>query len=170
MGTFDRLRALWARAPAPPQPDMGATALLRERRRQPRPPVQPGLRALVVDDSPTVVAVLRKMLRQNHYQVSDAGDAERGLELARAEPPDLVFLDIVLPGMSGFEALRQLRREPATAAVPVIMISGNAQATEQFYVQRIGADDFLRKPFSRAEVFASVERLLDGAGLPRRVA
>ena len=173
MGTLERLKALWARAPADPAattPAPASMSVLRERRRQPRPLAQAGLRALVVDDSPTIVAVLRKMLRQNHYEVIDAQDAEAGLALARAQRPDIVFLDIVLPGMSGFEALRHLRREAATAGVPVIMISGNAQATEQFYVQRIGADDFLRKPFSRAEVFAAVERLLDRAGVPQRVA
>ena len=82
--------------------------------------------------------------------------------------PDLIFRDIVLPGMDGFAALRTLRREPATKPVPIIMISGNVQATEQFYVQRIGADDFMKKPFSRAEVFARIERLLDEEGVPRR--
>ena len=175
MTTLDRLRALWGRTPAAPAASVqtGSQALQvpgRERRRQPRPQVPGGLRALVVDDSPTIVAVLRKMLRQNHYEVLEAGDGEKGLAIARAQPPDLVFLDIVLPGMSGFEVLRQLRREAQTGEVPVIMISGNAQATEQFYVQRIGADDFLRKPFSRTEVFASIERLVGAGGVPRRLA
>lgn len=172
MSTFDRFRFLWTRSPSPSVAEEIAPArplVARERRRQPRPAQSTGLRALVVDDSPTIVAVLRKMLRQNGYEVSDAGDAEQGVALAAAQRPDIVFLDIVLPGMSGFEALRHLRREAATSDVPVIMISGNAQATEQFYVQRIGADDFLRKPFSRAEVFASIERLLDAGGVPRRL-
>lgn len=174
VSTFDRLRSLWGRSPGEPTvvPVAGAVGEsrtpLRERRRQPRPQLAGGLRALIVDDSPTIVAVLRKMLRQNGYEVFDAGDGEQGIATARAVRPDLVLLDIVLPGISGFEALRQLRRDPATAAVPVIMISGNAQATEQFYVQRIGADDFLRKPFSRAEVFGSIERLLGSAGVPQR--
>ncbi len=95
-------------------------------------------------------------------------DAASGLQIAVSECPDLIFLDIVLPGMSGFEALRQLRREPATRAIPIIMMSGNEQATEQFYVQKIGADDFMKKPFSRPEVFARIERLLDDSLLPRR--
>ena len=99
----------------------------------------------------------------------EAGDAERGIELARSEQPDLIFLDIVLPGMNGFAALRALRRDPDTRDIPIIMISGNEQATEEFYVHRIGADDFMKKPFSRAEVFARIERLLDGEGVPRRV-
>ncbi|MBP6438308.1 MAG: response regulator [Thermomonas sp.] len=122
---------------------------------------------LVIDDSPTIVALLKRMLQQNHLQVLEAGDAETGIEVARREVPDLIFLDIVLPGMDGFSALRTLRRDPATRDVPIIMISGNAQATEQFYVQRIGADDFMKKPFSRAEVFNRIEALLDADGIPR---
>jgi CheY-like chemotaxis protein len=139
-----------------------------ERREKPRVTVRPGMRVLIVDDSTTVVTVLRKMLQQNGFQTYEAYNAEDALELARDLVPDLIFLDIVLPGMDGFAALRTLRREPATKPVPIIMISGNVQATEQFYVQRIGADDFMKKPFSRAEVFARIERLLDEEGVPRR--
>jgi twitching motility two-component system response regulator PilH len=141
-----------------------------ERREKPRLNVRPGTRVLIVDDSTTIVAVLRKMLQQNGLQTLEAYTAEEALELARDLVPDLIFLDIVLPGMDGFAALRALRREPATKLVPIIMISGNALATEQFYVQRIGADDFMKKPFSRPEVFARIERLLDDEGVPRRVA
>ncbi len=141
-----------------------------ERREKPRLSVRPGTRVLIVDDSTTVVAVLRKMLQQNGLQTLEAYTAEEALELARDLVPDLIFLDIVLPGMDGFAALRALRREPGTKQVPIIMISGNALATEQFYVQRIGADDFMKKPFSRPEVFARIERLLDEEGVPRRVA
>ena len=117
-----------------------------DRREKPRVNAREGTRVLIVDDSPTIVAMLRKLLRQNGYDTLEAGDAEKGLELARSEKPDLIFLDIVLPGMNGFAALRQLRRDPITIRTPVIMISGNEQATEQFYAQRIGADDFMKKP------------------------
>ncbi|RZA22117.1 MAG: response regulator [Lysobacteraceae bacterium] len=110
---------------------------------------------------------MKRMLQQNQYQVLEAFDAETGIEAARREVPDLIFLDIVLPGMDGFSALRTLRRDPVTKDVPIIMISGNAQATEQFYVQRIGADDFMKKPFSRAEVFDRIEALLDDDCIPR---
>ncbi|HEX4854529.1 MAG TPA: response regulator [Arenimonas sp.] len=140
-----------------------------ERRGKPRMNARPGTRMLVVDDSPTIVALLGRMLRQNDYTVLEAGDAEAGLEIARTQAPELIFLDIVLPGMDGFAALRQLRRDPATRDIPVIMISGNEQATEQFYVHRIGADDFMKKPFARAEVFARIERLLDAHSVPRRL-
>ena len=138
-----------------------------ERRGRNRRNARAGSRMLVIDDSPTIVALLKRMLQQNQYEVLEAFDAESGIEIARREVPDLIFLDIVLPGMDGFNALRTLRRDPATRDVPIIMISGNAQATEQFYVQRIGADDFMKKPFSRAEVFNRVEALLDEDGIPR---
>jgi twitching motility two-component system response regulator PilH len=138
----------------------GATESFIERRRQPRKPTPQGVQALLIDDSTTVLAVLGKMLRQNGYLVSTALDAESGLQKARDDRPDVVFLDIVLPGMNGFAALRTLKRDPATRDIPVVMMSGNMQATEQFYAQRIGADDFLKKPFPRAELFAKLERLL----------
>jgi twitching motility two-component system response regulator PilH len=141
-----------------------------DRRLKQRRNARAGTRVLLVDDSPTIVALLRKLLRQNGYETLEAGDAETGIELARSEQPDLIFLDIVLPGMNGFAALRALRRDPLTKAIPIIMISGNVAATEQFYVQRIGADDFMKKPFSRAEVFSRIEVLLDVASVPRRAA
>jgi twitching motility two-component system response regulator PilH len=140
-----------------------------ERRANERPATRPGLRMLLIDDSSTILALLGRMLRQNGFEIADAEDAEAGLTLAFATPPDLIFLDIVLPGMNGFAALRALRRDERTRHVPIIMISGNEQATEEFYLYRIGADDFMKKPFSRAEVFARIERLLDAEGVPRRI-
>lgn len=139
-----------------------------ERRVCARRNARAGTRVLLIDDSATIVALLRKLLRQNGYETIEAGDAETGIELARTERPDLIFLDIVLPGMNGFSALRTLRRDPLTCAIPIVMISGNVAATEQFYVQRIGADDFMKKPFSRSEVFSRIEPLLDADAVPRR--
>ena len=148
-------------APLPPEHDGP------ERRVHHRRSARPGTRVLIIDDSPTIVALLKRMLLQNQYDVLEAFDAESGIEIARREVPGLIFLDIVLPGMDGFNALRTLRRDPITKDVPIIMISGNAQATEQFYVQRIGADDFMKKPFSRIEVFDRIEALLDENDIPR---
>lgn len=139
-----------------------------QRRGKPRLNARGGMRVLIVDDSSTIVAILRRMLQQNGYHVLEAEDAEKGVDIALAEKPDLIFLDIVLPGMSGFAALRKLRRESITRQIPIIMMSGNEQATEEFYAQRIGADDFMKKPFSRAEVFARIEGLLDDSLLPKR--
>ncbi len=127
-----------------------------------------GLRILVVDDSPTVTTVLSRMLQLAGYETLTAPDGPTALDIAEREQPDLVFLDIVLPGMSGFAVLRALRRKPETQATPVIMISGNLKATEEFYGQRIGADDFIKKPFGRSEVFSRIQRLVEAGRLPAR--
>lgn len=127
-----------------------------------------GTKVLIIDDSPTIIAALRKILRSAGYVVFEATSAEQGIEMARAERPELIFLDIVLPGMNGFAALRTMRRHPLTQDIPVIMISGNEQAAEQYYANRIGADDFMKKPFSRFEVFARIEPLLDSDLIPHR--
>ena len=129
-----------------------------------------GTRMLVVDDSPTICAVLGRMLEQDGYAVQKVADGERALELARAELPELIFLDIVLPGINGFAVLRALRHDPRTAHIPIVMISGNPQATEQFYVQRYGADDFMKKPFGHAEVRACIEALVHAGRLAARAA
>lgn len=167
LSTLDRLKRLFAANRQHPEPLPPVPPDPVDRRVRTRLGVKPGSTALVVDDSPTIVVMLKRMLVQNGFETIEAGDAETGLELARWRQPSLIFLDIVLPGMNGFTALRMLRRDPLTKDIPVIMISGNAQATETFYVQRIGADDFMKKPFSRAEVFARIERLLDSGRLER---
>jgi CheY-like chemotaxis protein len=174
VGIFDRLRSVFGKVPVElPNEELGleveATAPAERRLRQ-RRNARAGTRVLIIDDSPTIVAVLRKMLRTVGCVTLEALDAEKGIELARTERPDLIFLDIILPGMNGFAALRALRRNPLTVRIPVIMMSGNEQATEQFFGSRIGVDDFMKKPFSRAEVFARIERLLDVELIPRRIA
>lgn len=139
-----------------------------ERRVRERVKAPAGTRMLVVDDSPTIRAVLAKMLIQDGYAVIKAGDGESAVAIAKSEMPDLVFLDIVLPGLNGFAVLRELRRNEATKHIPIVMISGNLQATEQFYVQRFGADDFMKKPFGRGEVFGRIQQLVESGRLRRR--
>jgi len=128
-----------------------------------------GARMLVVDDSPTICAVLGKMLRQDGYAVLKATDGKEAIELARNERPALIFLDIVMPGMNGFAVLRALRHDPLTRDIPIVMISGNPQATEQFYVQRFGADDFMQKPFDRDEVYLRIGQLVQSGRLAGRL-
>lgn len=145
MATFERIKRLF-----------GASST--ERRAAPRGDSK-AARVLVVDDSSTIRAVLAKMLNQDGHFVIGAGDGETAIALACSELPDLIFLDIVMPGMNGFAVLRALRRETLTHDIPIVMISGNLQATAQFYVQRYGADDFMKKPFGREEVFARIDAL-----------
>jgi twitching motility two-component system response regulator PilH len=139
-----------------------------ERRSEQRVNAREGTRVLIIDDSKTVVTVIKKYLRSAGYDTFEAFDAETGLTIIREHPPELIFLDIMLPGMNGFTALRTIRRDPLTRDIPVIMMSGNEQAMEQFYGSRIGADDFMKKPFSRDEVFFRIGRLLDDNCVPHR--
>ena len=147
---------------------VGTNAQGGERRSVERLRASPGTRVLVVDDSATIRAVLGKMLGQDGYEVLKAGDGEAAIEMAQTLFPDLIFLDIVLPGISGFAVLRALRRDSRTRNTPIIMMSGNQQATEQFYVQRFGADGFVKKPFGRAEVFHAIRSLLQAGRMPAR--
>ena len=162
MSFFDRFRTLTKKEE--PRPDSALASPIQaaiERRLRKRKNARQGATALIIDDSPTVVAALRKILRSAGYITQDAGDAEQGLAMLAQGKVDIIFLDIVLPGMNGFSALRAIRKDPATQQTPVIMISGNEHATEQFYANKIGADLFMKKPFSRFEVFAHIEMLLD---------
>jgi twitching motility two-component system response regulator PilH len=178
VGLFDKLKALFgneAQAHSQPpaqssvdevlQPEQGAI----ERRKRARINAREGTKVLIIDDSKTIVVALKKFLRSAGYETIEALDAESGLALMQEQRPELVFLDIVLPGMNGFAALRTIRRDPQLRDIPVIMMSGNEQAMEQFFGTRIGADDFMKKPFSRYEIFFRIERLLDENLVPRRV-
>jgi twitching motility two-component system response regulator PilH len=139
-----------------------------ERRSKERVDAREGTRVLIIDDSKTVVSAIKKLLRSVGYETLEAFDAETGLGMIHEHSPELIFLDIMLPGMNGFAALRMIRRDPLTRDIPVIMMSGNEQAMEQFYGSRIGADDFMKKPFSRDELFFRIDALLDKNGVPRR--
>ncbi|MBU6477528.1 MAG: response regulator [Xanthomonadaceae bacterium] len=148
---------------------VGTNAPVGERRGDERVRASLGARVLVVDDSATIRAVLGKMLAQDSYEVLVAADGESAVTLAQAQLPDLIFLDIVLPGMSGFAVLRALRRDGRTRTTPIIMMSGNQQATEQFYVQRFGADGFVKKPFGRVDVFHAIRSLVQAGRMPGRL-
>jgi len=140
-----------------------------DRRHNKRVNARDETRVLIIDDSPTIVFALKKILQSAGFITFEALDTETGVNIARTETPDLIFLDIIFPGANGFSALRTLRKDPITTDIPIIMISGNEQATELFFGSRIGADDFMKKPFSRFEVFARIERLLDENLVPRRI-
>lgn len=172
VGILDKFRSVFIPAKAAIQTDVEAAPAVpsrEERRRNKRVNARDETRALIVDDSPTIVFALKKILQSSGFITLEALDAETGIAIAREQTPDLIFLDIILPGVNGFAALRTLRKDPATSHIPIIMISGNEQATELFFGSRTGADDFMKKPFSRFEVFARIERLLDAHMVPQRI-
>ena len=112
---------------------------------------------LVVEDEATLVATLRFNLEREGYDVLTAADGDTGLALARSAKPDLLLLDLMLPGLSGLEVARVLRRESTT---PILILTARAEETDKVVGLEIGADDYLTKPFSMRELLARVGTLL----------
>lgn len=140
-----------------------------DRRVQRRMNPRDGLRVLIVDDCERALREIGEMFASLGYVVLSSPQPDRGLHMACFEKPDLVILDIGMPGMNGFEVLKRMRKDPLARRVPVIMMSGNPRAVEMFYKLRVDADGFLRKPFTRRAIFESIEGLLDEERVPRRL-
>lgn len=117
-------------------------------------------RVLVVDDSPTETHVLKSMLEQHGYVVDVAEDGEGGLELARKNKPDVVLMDIVMPGVNGFQATRKLSKDPETAGIPIVMISTKDQDTDRIWAKRQGATDYITKPVTEEQLLEKVNAAL----------
>ncbi len=115
---------------------------------------------LIVDDSRTVVHALKTILEQAGYSTLAASDGKRGIELAVEYQPDLILMDIVMPGINGFKATRLLRKEQRTEDIPIIIMSGNEQATEKFWGMRLGANEFLSKPVQRGLLFNMLDEFI----------
>lgn len=118
---------------------------------------------LVVDDEPTLVATLKYNLEREGYTVLTAVDGETALNTARATRPDLILLDLVMPGLNGLEVCRILRRE---IAVPILMLTARDSEVDKVVGLELGADDYVTKPFSIQEVMARVRALLRRAQTP----
>ncbi len=101
---------------------------------------------LVVDDSATDTHVLGEMLKKNGYSVITATSGEEGIAMAKKEKPDLILMDIVMPGMSGFEATRLISKDAETATIPVFVCSSKGQETDKAWGLRQGAKDYIVKP------------------------
>ena len=115
---------------------------------------------LVIEDDPSTSRLVEYTLRHHGYQVITATNGLEGVKKAHSEVPDLVILDVMLPGMDGFEICRRLRAEPSTAPVSILVFSARAQETDKDTAIKAGADDYLTKPASHAEIIARVERLI----------
>ena len=114
-------------------------------------------KVLVVEDEAVLLETLEYNLTRQEYQVYTAGDGLKALQVARAERPDLVLLDIMLPGMDGIEVCRILRRE---MNVPILMLTARADEIDRIVGLEVGADDYMTKPFSMRELLARVKALL----------
>ncbi|MBN8947328.1 MAG: response regulator [Rhodanobacter sp.] len=115
---------------------------------------------LIIDDSPTDVRVFTTLLERAGHQVAAVSTAEEGIERVRAEQPDLVIMDVIMPGMNGFQATRTLTRDPKTQHVPVVMITTKSMETDRVWGMRQGARAFITKPVNEKDLLACINDLL----------
>jgi len=117
---------------------------------------------LIVDDSPTEVHVIRRVLESHGYQTATAGDGAEGIRMAKQIKPDLIFMDIVMPGVNGYQATRTLAADPDTSRIPVIMVTSKALPTDRVWGMRQGAIDYLVKPVSAEMLVEKAQAALAG--------
>ncbi len=114
---------------------------------------------LVVDDSPTERFYLTDILRRHGYVVLNACSGEEGVTMAKTERPDLILMDVVMPGLNGFQATRMLSRDPETQTIPVIMCTSKGQETDRIWGMRQGAVEYMVKPIAAEDLIARIKAL-----------
>ena len=115
---------------------------------------------LIVDDSPTEVHLGQNMLEQNGFGTLVADSGEEGLRQAAASRPDCILMDVVMPGMNGFQATRKLTQDPGTAGIPVIMITTKDQETDKIWGMRQGAVEYLVKPIDAKQLVSKINAVM----------
>lgn len=116
-------------------------------------------KVLIVDDSPTETNKLTSILERYGHAVISAGNGEDGVAIARQEIPDIVLMDVVMPGLNGFQATRQLSRGQETSSIPVIIITTKDQETDRVWGMRQGAKAYLTKPIDEAELIDTIKKV-----------
>jgi two-component system phosphate regulon response regulator PhoB len=127
-------------------------------------------RILVVEDEPDIAEILRYNLERAGFAVDVAGQGDTALEAIRRQPPDLLLLDLMLPGLDGLELARILRRDAATAQLPVVMLTARGEELDRIVGLELGADDYIPKPFSPREVVLRVRAVLRRRQAPEEAA
>ena len=117
-------------------------------------------RVLIVDDSPTETVTLTNILQKNGYDVLTAANGADGVAMARAEQPDLVLMDVVMPGLNGFQATRQLSKGNDTSHIPVVIVTTKDQDTDRMWGQRQGAKGYLTKPVNEGSLLNTINDLM----------
>ncbi len=120
-------------------------------------------RVLIVDDSPTEMFTLKSMLEAKGFEVLEAENGADGVALAREELPDVVLMDIVMPGLNGFQATRQLTKDAKTAHIPVVIVTTKDQETDKVWGQRQGAKGYLVKPVTEDQLAQTIQSVIDEA-------
>ena len=117
-------------------------------------------RILAVDDEPHILKLVSFSLRSGGFDVVEAADGLSAIDIAAAEQPDLILMDVMMPALDGYEACRRIKANPATADIPIVMLSAKTQKAEQAEGLSAGAMDFICKPFTPKELVAQVRVLL----------
>lgn len=116
---------------------------------------------LVVEDDPAQRRLLERMLVGSGWRVATAPDGESGLGAAKKQPPDAIVLDVMMPRLNGYQTCRQLKADPVTMAIPVIMCTSKDQPADQYWATEVGADAFLAKPVDIGRLVQMLERLTE---------
>lgn len=119
----------------------------------------PNARILIVEDHPTMREAMRLVLEGEGFSIDEAPDGQRALEIVRSDPPDLVFLDMNIPGSSGAEVLAEVRADPETAGIRVIIVTADGEEGRE-RAMAMGADEYFTKPFSPITLLRTVEQVL----------
>jgi len=117
-------------------------------------------RILAVDDEPHILKLVVFSLKSGGYDVLEASDGLSAISVCQAEQPDLVLMDVMMPALDGYEACRRLKSDPATAGIPVIMLTAKTQASEQKTGRDVGAAHYITKPFTPKDLVAQVREFL----------
>ncbi len=117
---------------------------------------------LIIDDSPTELHLLQNMLEKNGFDTLVADSGEEGLRHAGASHPDCILMDVVMPGMNGFQATRKLSQDPNTSAIPIIMITTKDQETDKIWGMRQGAAEYLVKPIEEKQLVGLINAVMAG--------
>jgi len=151
----------------PIDPDGGAdypgpATALNQRARYARDPFRSGnmARILIVDDSPTQTLSLAKIVKKHGHETLTAKDGVEGVEVAKAEQPDLVLMDVVMPNINGFQATRQITKNPSTSHIPVIIVTTKDQETDRIWGARQGAKGYVTKPVDEDTLMETINKFL----------
>ena len=115
---------------------------------------------LIADDQPNMRQLVRLTLESGHFEILEAPDGDAALAVARAERPDLLFLDWTMPGLAGVEVCRALREDPQTSGMRIVMLTARSQDSDRLHAQEMGADDYITKPFSPIQLLEKVRDVL----------
>ena len=122
-----------------------------------------GKRVLLIEDEPNIIEAISFILSRDGFTVHIHEDGETAVDRVMATPPDMIILDVMLPGRSGYDILRDLRADPRTKDLPVLMLTARGQTKDRDLAERLGVDRFMTKPFSNSEVRSFVRDLIGGA-------